>query len=95
MRDQTVMLELDRMVSSLRALLRDQGVEVDPARSPLIREMTTVWTQTIQGRSLLDALALLWVGTIALKGEWQDALAEQAEERSLLGYARFPAMEAN
>lgn len=89
-----VVHELNGMIASLYLLLRASARMEDPATDPVVTDMTRLWTETVQGRSLLEALALLFVGVVALKAEWQDAMRESDGE-NFLAYATFPEIKVN
>lgn len=83
---------LGEVVDTLKVILkRSARVETN---DPLLTRMAHVWTDAAQGFSLKEALALLFVGMIALKGEWEQSEAEQ-EEGNLLAYATIPEIQVN
>lgn len=82
---------LKEMSINLGGLLVACGVD-DPANSPMVRHLVHHWTETMNGKSILDALALLFIGAVAVRGEIQKA----AMEESLNGTPPMaPVMAAN
>ena len=89
-----VINELRGVIGSLKLVLKGACEVEDITTDPTVREMVRVWTQTMQGRSLKEAVALLFAGTVALKGEWEEAMKESDAEH-LLAYATVPEIKVN
>lgn len=77
--DVNVIDALNSISLDLRAILSGAGVD-DLANDPMVKQMVSRWTATMQGSSLLEAVVYLFVGSVAIKGVLNDAIREACGE---------------